>query len=228
MKKFYSKLFPNINVKTVDDYFNLDKKQRTKFGIYLKPYSLPSDLFNENVKGWKTFDKLIRKEFPIQGWIREWFFSYDNSVYSFFKRNLRKIRVFKYKVKFFIKPMVPRMRNAWKRHEYMDICDGIIKINFALIQDFWYEEVKQGYIDWGSSVIHEEFYIWLENAINYIEIERENLLKKLDEAEHNAFISKEKQYELRYGEVTEISKLIEEKDTKLLKEMIEKREMFWT
>lgn len=61
-------------VETVEDYFKLPKSQRTKWGFwYLLPYALPWDNFEETEKdgGWGEFYARIKKEYPIQYFIRE-------------------------------------------------------------------------------------------------------------------------------------------------------------
>jgi hypothetical protein len=72
---FKFRIKPSIDVSNVDLYFILSKEHRTKkskyfpfIHWYLHPRALPIDENNN----WDTFYKRIRKEFPIQWFIREY------------------------------------------------------------------------------------------------------------------------------------------------------------
>jgi len=76
-------IFKNtVKVHSVDEYFALPKKDRVKWGFwYLKPFSLPCDMFDSTVVGWQEFDNRIKKEFPIQYMIREFFSDIDAKIW---------------------------------------------------------------------------------------------------------------------------------------------------
>lgn len=224
------RLFPYVPVHDVNKYFELPKEQREQYGIYLKPHALPSELFfNDRRPGWTTFSKRIREEYPIQGWFREWFLSYDNPLYSYYRVSLMRLNDLRYKVKRFINPMVPRMRKAWKRHEYMDISDGFVAINFGLILDFWYEEVKDSWVNWQSDEAHEEFYDWLEQAVIWIETEKPQALNEIDEKQRNINVKGNREEILaKYKIIEDLDQKIADKDTEILVEAIKRRSFFWT
>ncbi len=222
-------LFPYARASSVEGYFNLPKKEREKWGIYLKPYSLPCDIFNKNEKGWKEFDRQIRKHYPIQGWVREWFLSYDNPVYAFFFHTKKDIYDIKCNIKNFFKPGHPRFRKVYPRHIWQDISNVMVEINFALIQDFWHEEVyPDSYVDWHSDPKTEEVYNWLQSAIDWIEKARPELEKRCREELHKAHQTENKSYDETYGEHNRLEKLLYNTDTEILNKFVEYRDYLWT
>jgi hypothetical protein len=223
------KLFPYVSVNNVDDYFNLPKSKRQKWGVYLKPYGLPCDFLDETELGWKEFDRRIKKLYPIQGWFREWFISIDNPVYWFFYRLNRNTRDIKNIIKRFIRPAHPRFRKAYPRHKWHDLSHAIVDINFALIQDFYHEEISRDFVNWDATEEHKAFRAWIEDAIFWIEKAEPQAQKDLDTAFTNIDRKNRKlPYDQMYAEVIRIEKTIEETNTRILKEMIEHRGFFWT
>lgn len=221
--------FPYVDVRSVDDYFALPKAKREKWGIYLKPFGLPCDFFDDNVKGWDAFDKEIRKQYPIQGWFRAWLFSCDNPVYFFFVRIKRYLSDIRYAIKYFVKPAHPRFRKAYPRHKWHDIAHAIVFVNFAMIQDFYHEEISLGIVNWDSTPEHKAFREWLDKAIVWIEKDRPQIEKDIDnEFNKLSFKDNTKTYEEKYGKINELEKLIETTDTLLLKNMVEYKGFFWT
>lgn len=229
--KFISKkrFFPYVSVSTVEDYFSLNKKEREKFFIYLKPFSLPCDLFDHgSEKGWRFWSKQIRKEYPIQGWFREFFLSYDNPIYSFFMINCRKLTNFFYSIKRFFNPCSPRFFKSWRRWEYLDKVEAIRIVNFAMIQDFWHDEVNNGFVNWESDTPHKVFYEWIKSAISWIEVERSICENRKDAGYNIASELKDQPYEIRYSEVNKWEDVIKQKDQDILIDMIKYRDFFWT
>lgn len=208
-----------VNVHSCEAFFALPKHKRERYGIYLKPIALPWS-FNDkdDDDGWNTFCKRIRKEYPMQGFIREWLFTYDNPVYAWFGRNHQRLKTLKWNIERFISPMCPRFRKAFKRWQYKDVRQAITDVNFALMLDFYYEEVVDGHVNWHSDDKHKKFYTWLNAAVYYIEVHRPELNANID-----------KLYETQsYKKIHKIEKQIHKLDTKYLKEMIMFREYFWT
>lgn len=223
-------VFPHVPKSSVTDYFNLPRHERTKWGVYLKPYALPLENFStKGEMGWDTWSKRIRKEFPIQGWFREWFLSWDNPLYAFIKRiHMRRIDM-KYAIKNFIDPHGKRYRKVWPRHKWLDITDVIRESNFALILDFWYDEVSRGYVNWESSEQHVEFYDWLKKSVEWIDKGRPAASKQYDIELTLASNNKsDEPYDVKYKKVNEIENIIEQTDTRILNKMIEYRGFFWT
>ena len=218
-------IFPYVKVKSATEYFNLPKEKREKFGFYLKPFSLPSKLFSKSDDGWEVFEERIRREYPVQGWIREWFLSLDNPVYSFFghlKSNLRKARL---SVKHTFCPAHPRFRKEYPRHIWRDLSEAMVDINLALILDFWYEEIIDGHVDW---TYHPEFYEWIKGAVHYIEVVRPDIEDQISKAFKDVKTFADMTYNEKYKKIDNLEAELYRLDTKIIKEMIENRVYFWT
>lgn len=84
------KLTPNLDVVSVSEYFSIPKGERTWFGLYQLPATLPIESFNGEL-GWNFFYNEIKKEFPIQWFFRYWIFSFENPIYNSIKRIAWKI-----------------------------------------------------------------------------------------------------------------------------------------
>ncbi len=79
----------NIKVNSVEEFFSLNIKNREFFGFYLKPEALPwEQMIETEENGWDFFYKEIKKQYPIQYFLREWIFSLNNPVVSFFKKKI--------------------------------------------------------------------------------------------------------------------------------------------
>jgi len=224
--KTMNKIFPYVHVQTVDAYFELPKDKREKKGIYLKPISLPIDLDDMNC-GWSDWSKRVRKEYPVQGFIREYLFDYDNPVYWGVVKTKDAIRHGYYNVKRFIKPCAPRFRKAWKRHQYIDICDAIEYCNLALLLDFWEEEVVDGHVDWQSDEKHIKFYDELKASMIWEKYDKPHTLSEIDKA-YDDVSNRTGPFDVKYAEVNRLEELVRDGDTKVLHFMIDNRACFWT
>lgn len=218
-----------VQVHDVKEYFKLPKEQREKFGFwYKKPVALPG-LFDDeenNISGWGAFSKEIRKEYPVQGWFREWCFDFKNPVYAFCSIKRARLKDKWYEFKCFFNPKHKVIRKAIPR-TWTDVSSLIIGVNFAMIRDFYYNEVVDGIVDWQSDENHKKFFDWLTVSVLYIDAERPKLEKQLENS-YPETKDKNLTYEELYSEVIRLEALIKEKDTALLKEMVDKREFFWT
>jgi len=218
-----------VNVHTVEDYFNLPKKERSWMGLYLKPMSLrcSGHIFDSNEGGytfnflseWDNFSQMIRKEYPIQGYFREWFFTVDNPVYFFIWKIWDNAKDLYYNLKRLIWPVAPRFRKVAPRWRYDDVCEIIREVNFALILDFWHEEVVDGCVDWTSDEYHKKFYDWLKSSVEYIETGRKTLLDELNAS-----------YDLpdKYATTNRLEDVLRVKDEAILIQMMKYRERFWS
>ncbi len=151
-------------------------------------------------------------------------------------------------VKPIFNPCHQRLRKAIPR-QWSDITSLIVLVNFEFIKSFYEEEYKSNTVDWkGSSEGHAKFERWLKKAYRYITVERPLLEQRLERAypPHKPFdemfkpITTEKgervyqlvddgiPYEVKYKEVIALEAKIQKKDTKIITEMIELREYFWT
>lgn len=230
---------PYVKVNSVDDYFALPKNERERFGLYRKPFALPVEWLQirsgakigkttANEKGWKSWQAEIKRIYPIQWWVREWCFSWDNPIYAIFKRTYFNYQEIRSAVRRFITPFYPRFRKACPRHKYSDICEFSREINFALILDFWYEEMLSGIVNWNDNGAHKKFYKEVKNAVKYIEKDRPKLIKQSDTELTRATYKKKGNFEERYGKHHALEAKIAEKDTDILVWFVKEREMFWT
>ena len=145
-------------------------------------------------------------------------------------------------------PKHSRLREAIPR-QWCDVSSLIVDVNFEFIKTFYEEEYLDGVVDWSATEHHKEFAVWLEQSYLYITKERLELEKQKDEAypkkngclfddfeevtdERGRKLYQFKDdgipYDVKYGEVNRLEKLIEDKDTDILIEIIKRREYFWT
>ena len=145
------------------------------------------------------------------------------------------------------KPKNSRLRKAIPR-QWCDISSLIVDVNFEFIKAFYDDEYVDGIVDWSASDHHKEFAEWLENSYKYITTERPELEKQkensypkmapfdqlfeeiVDESGKRLFQFKDDgiPYDVKYVEVNRLEKLIEEKDTDILNQLIKRRDYFWT
>jgi len=215
-----------VTVKSVEEYFALPRQEREYMGWYLKPFALPWEGFGQQQEqGWRAWSKRIRQEYPVQGFVREWLFDKDNPVYSFFVVRKMKLEFTWSAIKLFCNPALKRWRASAPRHKWRDISTLVVDSNFALVLDFWYDEVLDGWINWEANEQHKEFHTWIKKAVYYIEQERPALEKQIEVSYANL---KGTTYEERYGTIDKIQKDIDSRDTILLKDIIDNRKFFWT
>jgi hypothetical protein len=145
------------------------------------------------------------------------------------------------------KPKNSRLRKAIPR-QWRDISSLVVDVNFEFIKAFYEDEYVDGVVDWSATEHHQEFATWLEKSYKYIVDERPELEKQKDSAypksssiddmfepttdENGRKMYQMKDdgipYDVKYGEVNRIEKLIEEKDTGILIQIIKRRDYFWT
>ena len=143
------------------------------------------------------------------------------------------------------KPQNSKIRNSIPK-TWCDISELIVRVNFQFIKSFYEDEYTNGTIDWSHTEAHANFAKWLENSYKYITEERVKLEKEKDDAYPEIDFDKlftkstdnqgrsvfsllsDVPYEVKYAEVIRLEKLIEEKDTQVLNNLINFREHFWT
>lgn len=187
-----------------------------KYGFWYKnPRSLTLD-------GWTEWRTNVKKNHPIQYFVRE--FANDTRYtllgwYRKVKNGVRRV----------FNPQHQDLRKAIPR-SWSDISDLIVDVNFAMILSFK-KEADESHVDWDGTEKHREFKNWLDSAAHWITVGRPNCqvqsdalqpLHPLDD------LQKGKTYEELYGEMNKMEKLMEDTDSKILKEMIEYRGYFWT
>jgi len=217
-------------ISTFEDYIDLPKALReSKHGLYLVPRVLKFDL-DSRVSEWDKFYNFVKKEYVIQWFIRHWLFSLDNPIYKAHNILNHYYLNSKYAIKRFFNPLFPRWRKCAPRCCYTDITELVVKSNFALILDFWYEEVAKDIINWNDNEKHKAFYKELKTAVKYIEESRQKLHDKAEIELEKASKLKKKNisYEQKYGKYNAVEQLIEAQDTHILSWFIENRGYFWT
>lgn len=218
LKKLFK--IPYCKVNTVEDYFQLPKKEREYKGFYKVPCALPNSLFknNKSEKTWDDFYAEIKRLYPIQYFLREYLPSLDNPILCAYYNIKSKIRLF-------FNPVFPRWRKSLPRHEYADLIEFVPKSNFALILDFYYEEVLNGIVDWEADEPHREFLIKLKEHVAWIETGKKLKENQLVEAISNQFTVVE------FTEADKVRTIEEEifnRDTDVLNWLIANRGIMWT
>ena len=226
-----------IHCNSVDEYFQLPREEREWLGLYKVPFSLPSELLqnSKSEKGWTTFYKEISKQYPFQYFFRYWLTSTKNPFYSFvLYRLFWPIRELKWTTKNIISPCHPRWRKVLPRHKYSDITELVVTSNFALILDFYHEEVCNGWVDWKSDKNHLTFYNQLKNYVYWIEKAKPKLEKQLDKeltkaTKKRIYDPKGKfDYNATYAKYNKIEEEIKTTTTEILKWFVDNRSAFWT
>lgn len=226
--------FLRIDVQSVNEYFDRTKAEREWFGLYKTPFALPLEWLCSGEAGWKEFHSRIRQQYPIQYFFREWLFSLDNPVVYAFSKFLKwPLRDLKYNVRNVIKPCFPRWRKSAPRHVFTDGTHLIVESNFALILDFYYEEVINAYIDWSADETYKKFYEELVANVKWIEDERKKIEELSTEALSRSLKNKilkegKVDYDETYTDYLRLEQHKKQKETEILKWMIDNRDFFWT
>lgn len=211
-----------VNVRTCEDYFNLPRSERTLWGFwYLKPYALPWERLksSKNEKGWDYFNKKIKQQFPVQYFFREVLSGEISSFkYSFYMNYI-------FPLKSWFKNYHKEIRAQVPRSEWKDISTLIEDVNFQIIVNF-YKESQNGHTDWEYEGT-KDFYQWLVEAHKIITEEFPKYEEKLDELLSIA-IKSELSYEKSFSEHNRLEEEFDNLKTKILKEMVERRNFFWT
>ena len=221
---------PYVDVSSVEEYFSLPKNKREKCGLYLRPFALPWEIFKDTPKeeGWDFFYSKIKKEYPMQWFFREWLFGLDNPCISvFYKYVLWPYKEFRYAAIRWFNPLHPRWRKSLLRHQYKDIQELVVDSNFALIRDFYWEEVVDGFVDWEADDKHKEFYEQLVANVHWIE----ETLPRLDEKYYTHLTNAsniEGDFYTKYRNSIAVEKEIEDRKTEILTWFIKNRGFFWT
>ena len=190
------------------------KKPKIKF-MYETPYILSMD-------DWELWRQEMKEKYPFQYWLREdvyyWFLSWkwkwnelSNAIDCFFNPRNQEIR-----------KAIPK---TW-----MDISSLVVDVNRAMILSFK-KEADESFVDWNGTEGHREFKDWLDAAAKWFTEDKPNLEKQRDAAYPPYPLPTEMKdypYDQLYGKHNELEKMIEDTDSKILKEMIDFRQYMWT
>jgi hypothetical protein len=151
-------------------------------------------------------------------------------------------------IKTIFKPHHERLRKAIPR-QWSDLTHLIVVVNLEFIKSFYEDEFSKGIVDWNANPKDKAFAQWLKKTYKYVTVERPKLLKDIENAypEDNVHVfekSKDEEgkvrwewkgkenpkttYKRMYGKVDLLEKRLEEKDTKVITEMVKHRGYFWT
>ncbi len=205
------------SVKTVEEYTSMSRRDRTVWGIfYMHPHIFSDRALFGYSKDRKALDEFIKKEFPIQHWLRETCFDLKIK----FKVKYDKLRYF----------LNPRQKWLTKQipSEWNDKTTLIPLINFAMVKHFVEVEDANHLTNWaasgdGPAKFHEE----LKDCYDYIKNRRPQLEKELD-ASYPDEDTRTGKYEIDYAETNRLELLINKEDTKYLTWIVINRDYFWT
>jgi len=201
-------------VTTTEEWLKLPRSERVPRKWYWPTgwYEAP---FAMMINDWNNWEKHIKKEYPIQYWLKE-------SFQYTFRRYYRTIKGLK---RYIINPR-RRMRNAVFSVQYMDLVELVPHFHFQAIIEFVEVEKTFEVTDWSEEGVSEKGKK-LKGLYNYVKYERPFLLEKLNTAYEQIEITTK--YDLnRYNEVDTISKEIKNKDTELCIWVIQNRDYLWT
>lgn len=184
-------------------------------------YSVP---YSETMEGWDIWRDKVKKEHPIQYFIRDRIESIEYDL-------MRKYRALRYWVRTSILPENKRIRAAIPVRGH-DTCSTIINMNFAAILQFK-EEADNSYVEWDARDCDKEFKDWLDSAVVWINEGKVKLEAELMEAYprvnfRDIFKSDPAVIQDLYKEVYRIEALIKETDENILVQLMKYREHFWT
>jgi hypothetical protein len=184
-------------------------------------YAVP---FSETLEGWDAWRAKVKKEHPIQYFIREKIEDIEDGI-------IRKYSSIRYYLRTLLIPENKVIRNSIPSRAH-DVASIIEKMNFAAILQFK-DEADKSQVDWAASENHKEFKDWLDRAVVWLNEGKANLEKELDRAYppvslmYTREITLEK-YNDMYKEVHRLEDLIKQTDEAILVQMMKYREYFWT
>jgi len=197
-------------------YNQKDSESKPKFGFW---YQHPNSL---SLDGWETWNIETAKKYPVQYFIRET----CSSLRYGFNRTISDAMYF---IKYIFKPCHADIRKAITR-QWNDVCSLVVDVNFAMIVSFK-KEADKSYVDWSGTENHQQFKAWLDASYKWITVDKPKLEKEMDAAYPPHPLPAEMknlEYGELYGKVNEIEKIIDDTDTKILKEMVDYRTYMWT
>jgi hypothetical protein len=149
-----------------------------------------------------------------------------------------------------VKPQQKRYRGVIPK-TWCDLTELVVIVNLEFIKGFYEDEFLKDSINWNSQEESKKFARWLKSAYKYVTVDRPKLEQDIDDAYPqdgewaNVFqkgsddngnttwtlkgkTSPKNLYKQRYGKVDRLEKKLKEKDTKIITEMVQYREYFWT
>jgi|GEM_PF-2432022 len=199
---------------TTEEWLKLPRSEKVPCKWYWPTgwYEAP---FAMMMNDWDNWEKHIKKEYPVQYWLRE------NFQYTF-RQLYRTVKGLK---RYIINPR-RRMRKAVFPVQYMDLVELVPHFHFQAIIEFVEVEKTFEVTDWSEESISEKGKK-LKELYNYVKYERPFLLEKLSMAYEKVEITIEYDPN-RYDRVDVINKEIKDRDTELCIWVIQNRDILWT
>tara|TARA_R110000765_G_scaffold67916_1_gene131342 strand:- start:732 stop:1367 length:636 start_codon:yes stop_codon:yes gene_type:complete len=207
----------SVNGHSVESYSALPKKEREKWGFYIRPNLYTLDLMEMIKEGDDGFTKFYKKNYPIQAFFRE-------TVSDFFlhrkwgiQRRWRKIKSAFVSENASTEDLVPR--------EYMDKVELIPLMILQMTLEFQ-EEANNSYVDYEYNEDQKNFKKWLDKTCYRIKV----VLPYIENRHSKAYdpVDRSKPYKEAYKYVNYWEELGHAVTDRLCKEIIEKRRHFWT
>jgi hypothetical protein len=188
-------------------------------------------------------DKIKNKIFGIYNTI-----SYYGVSYLLPYKIRQIIHMIKEKIRVFFKPQQKRYRAVIPK-TWCDLTELIVIVNLEFIKGFYEDEFTSGWVNWNATPEHKEFSKWLKKAYKYVSQDRPKLEKDIENAyppfeTTNSIFEKKMvdglvtrvsskpnlkgEYFKLYGKVDRLEKKLKDLDSKIIKEMVDCREYFWT
>lgn len=259
LSKYLNDLESNkyVKVSNLQEYKNLPIEKRSKKLLFLtyyvywykNPYALPINGLNDlidrslspNDNGWNGFYFYIKKEFPIQYFIRERIPNFWMDIKRHF--GFWKMKDFYYNhIKTIFYPFNNHSRKIIKR-QYQDFQNNIVNVNFAIVKDLVeqqneYNGVDNLYAEYlANPEISENEQMaevdkkWLNfrqqlfNCYKYITEKRVTLLNNIENSYPD--IGAKGSYEELYGKLNRLEGELEKMDSAWLNWIINNRVYFW-
>lgn len=201
---------------------------KRRFNVFIKYledkgllYSVP---YAATLDEWSKWRSKIKKEYPIQYFIRE---SLGSVAYSF----AQTCRTTRYRIRTFLFPENKLIR-ATIPVRGSDLTDIVLNMNLAAILQFK-EEADKSLVDWDSDAEQKEFKAWLDTTAAWIKEGRDKMTQELNNAYPNITI-----YDLGkltpdnikelYSEVNRIEQVIAQTNEAILLQLVKYREHLWT
>lgn len=225
-----------VDVTSLEEYKNLpiEKKTTAKWFWpnywYVAPLALPISSNMLGVKSekgtWEDFYDLMKKEYPIQYWVRETFLG---NLESFLRVKYRVVEDFYRKwVYCTFKPRNSRVSAAIPKREYKEYSQIITDVLFAVVVSYVEDEKCFEHIEFSSTEDDRAFAKKLREIHKYIKTVRPEMIKNLDiileeASQKHGLLS----YKKRYGKYDAYDKKIKDKDTAYCLWIVENREKIW-
>lgn len=225
----------SVDVNSLEEFKNvpLDKRVRRvwywPFGPwYMTPYALPCT-FNRRGKiggDWNDCYEFLRKDFPVQVYIREDF--PKSSFVYFFKFKWWDLKDFYYRrIKRMFKPFNKELIKVIPRIEWRDKVTIVPDFLFACVIDFVEVEKCFDHTDY-SEGSHKDFADMLRIVYDFSKFGREELKKKVNDALNVAHDKTgDLTYEERYGEMNKYEADLAELEKRYMTWIVNNIDYFW-